>query len=187
MNRESERKRIRKKIVEVLKAADIPGVGEDVFSQTSIDSDTDELPVINVYILSEPVSRNDQTPKTYQRNLSIQLEIQTTHDNDELLMDELDDLSQLVENALEGTNELYDMKDATNTEDLINDYDLANTAYETEGNGSSPIGSVKINYNFEYYTNEDRAPVLDEFDRFETQYNANGNTDGDAKEISELD
>jgi len=187
MSRQSERKRIRHKVVEILKKAQIPSVGESVFSQRSIDTDQEELPAINLYTLSESSERENESPKTYQRNLTLEIEITSTHDNDELLADELDDLAQFVEDVMEGSDDLYNLTHGNSKDKLINDYNLINTEYETQGNGSNPIGKVKLSYAFEYYTDEDRPGILKNFERMETQYNVNGSTDSDAKEISEFE
>lgn len=188
MTAKSERKRIKHKIVEILKSADIPGIGQDVHAQRSIPTEQESLPVALVYIRSEPVTRENESPKVYQRTLNLDIEIQSTHDTDAELSDELDDLAQYVEDAMEGADDLMNMVHiGTKDLKLINDFDLINTAYETESNGSSPDGSVRLTYNIEYYTDEDRPGVLNEFKRFETQYNINGNEDGDSKELNEFE
>lgn len=186
MGKESERKRIRKKVVEVLKNAVIPGVLDFVFPQRSIPNAQETLPVILVYIKTESVERLDQTPKSYKRVLSVELEIDTTHDDDDKLADDLDDLAQRVEDAMEGTDEFYDMTHADSKKKLINDYELASVLYDTESSGSNPDGSVRMIYNFEYYTDEERPKTLRDLKSMGTQFNANGNEDGKAKDLIEF-
>lgn len=174
MTRKSERKKIRKTVERILKAAKIPLVGNDVFSQRSIPTDHDELPVILIYPRTENVERNDESPKSYQRNLSLEIEIQTTANDDSQLADELDDLSQCVEDVIEGSKELAD---------LVNDLDLKSTLYDTDSEGSSPIGSVRLNYDLEYYTDEARDDEdLVPFKRAHTDWHLEGDEEKDAED-----
>jgi hypothetical protein len=187
MGRKSERKRIRHKIAEILKTADIPGVGQAVFSQKSIPSDHDELPAILIYQKSESVSRNDESPKVYQRNLSITIEIQSTHDDDLKLTDELDDIAQAVEDIIEGSDDLMDMTHADSKEKLLNDFDLTETQIDLDGSGSNPTGSARLTYNFEYYTNEDRPKILHDFKKMESTFSFNKNKDKKSKSLDILE
>lgn len=183
--RGSERKRIRHKIVEILKNAKIPEVGDDIFSQRSVPSNHETLPLILVYNKSEDSERFQHDPKTYKRNMQIEIDVQSQHNSDAELADELDDLAQFVEDAIEGAYEdLFNFKNVSDNEKLINEYNLVTTLYDTEGAGMNPVGSVRLIYDFEYYTDEDRLKPLPDLKTMGTQYNVNGNTDGDAREVS---
>tara|TARA_R110000803_G_scaffold162194_1_gene225792 strand:+ start:7115 stop:7687 length:573 start_codon:yes stop_codon:yes gene_type:complete len=187
MPRGSERKRIRNKIVEILRDASIPGVDADVFSQRSVPTAHETLPTILVYQKSESNERHDQTPKTYQRFMQLEIEIQTTHDNDAQLADEMDDLSQHVENAIEQADKiLLSMKDDQGDPALINDYNLLSSLYDVNGDASNPIGTIRLIYQFEYYTNEERPEHLDNFEKMETTFKANDNQNMDAKDVQEF-
>lgn len=177
MGRESKRKRIRKAVEQLLKDSKIPNVGDDIFPYRSIPTEHENLPVILIYPKVENVDRFDECPKSYERILSIEIEIQSTHDTDALLADELDDLSEYVEDAIESSKDLSEM---------LNDLDLKSILYETESNGSSPIGSVRLSYDLQYYTDEslrskDKAVA---FKRMETTYKIEENEK--AKEILDL-
>ena len=147
MSRESKRKEIRKTVESVLKRAKIPQVDQDIFSQRSIPTEHETLPIILLYPKTENIDRNDHSPKSYQRVLAMEIEVQTTADNDSILADELDDLAQYVEDAMESSKELIE---------LLNELDLKSVVYDTESDGSSPIGSVRLSYDLEYFTDESR-------------------------------
>lgn len=185
MSKESERKRIRKKVVEILKASNI--VGKDVFAQRSVPTDHKSLPVILVYQKNESSELFSTSPKVYERNLLLELEIQTTHDTDDELADEMDDIAQQVEDVLEGTDFLYNMISDNKDGRLINEYMLQSSLYTTEGNGESPTGSVKIIYNFQYFTDEDRPRVLDTFKTMLSNFKIDDNINNDAKDVAEFD
>jgi len=151
MSRESKRKKIRKAIESHLKRSKILNVGDDIFSRRSIPTEHEALPVILIYPKTEGVDRNDHSPKSYQRILSLELECITTADDDNDLADELDDLAQCVEDSMEEFETLQGPKDPNC---LLNQLDLNSVVYDTEGEGFSPVGSVKLTYNLEYYTEE---------------------------------
>lgn len=178
----SEKNRIKKKVIQILKSKKIGDVGDRIFPRRSSPQESEDLPVINVYPSSESIERHNESPKEYRRVLQLELEIESTHDTDDLLSDELDCLAQEVEDAIEGTRDLYSMKDKNDNEGLINDYELLNIQYDTEGGGMSPLGSVRLTYNFEYYTNEDRTEILDDLKTIDNDWRANSNADGDAKD-----
>lgn len=185
---ESERKRIRKKVIEILKNKNIPEVEQSIFSQRSVASGAEELPLIIVYIKSETNERHNESPKSYKRNVLIEIEINTTHNTDDELADEMDDLSQYVEDALEKSEpEFFKMKDRKGLDGLINDYNLSSSLYDSDGDGMNPVGSVRLVYDFEYYTDENRESSLADFKKMESTYHVNDNSDGDVKEISELE
>ena len=182
MANESEKNRIKKKIIEILKNKNIGDVADRIFPRRSSPQESEDLPCINVYPSSEQIERHNESPKEYRRVLQLELEVESIHDTDALLSDELDALAQEVEDAIEGTKDLYSMKDKNGNERLINDYELLNIQYDTEGGGTSPLGSVRLTYNIEYYTNEDRTEILNDLNTIGNDWRANSNADGDAKD-----
>lgn len=181
MARESERKKIRKRVEKLLKDAKIPKVGQDVFSQRSVPTEHESLPVILLYPRNESIERNDHSPKTYQRTLNLEIEIQTTHDTDDLLADELDELAQAVEDVMEESNDLEGLG-------CVNQLDLISTLYDTEGEGFSPIGSVRLTYAIEYFTEEGLADKdLVPFKKAKTDWHLEDETDEkDAEDVIEF-
>tara|TARA_Y100000310_G_scaffold243676_1_gene248269 strand:- start:36012 stop:36572 length:561 start_codon:yes stop_codon:yes gene_type:complete len=178
----SEKNRIKKRVIEILKNKSIGDVDNRIFPRRSSPQESEDLPCINIYPSSESIERHNESPKEYRRVLQMEIEIESTHNTDELLSDELDALAQEVEDAIEGTRDLYGMKDKNGNDGLINDYELLNIQYDTEGGGMSPLGSVRLTYNFEYYTNEDRTEILNDLKTIDNDWRANNNTDGDAKD-----
>lgn len=173
------RKSLRKKVVEILKRNQILEVGDDVFSGRSVPTDHELLPAILVYTKSESVDRFDEAPKSYKRGLQITLEAITTNDTDEKLSDDLDDLAQGIENAME--------RDGEDLFALVNEYDLISVLYDTEGSGSNPVGKVQLTYLLDYNTDESPDPVHPDLARMQTKYKVNGHTDDDTNEIVEFD
>ena len=75
MGSESERKRIRHKLIEILKDAQITDVGDKIRSMRSHPSSHEELPVVNVYFKNETVERHTESPKSYKRMCNIEVEL----------------------------------------------------------------------------------------------------------------
>ena len=74
------------------------------------------------------------------------------------------------------------MMDKEENCELINDFELGSTLYDTEGAGSNPLGSARLVYNIEYYTNEERKVIPDNLKTIGNTWEANENKDGDAKD-----
>lgn len=159
-----DRKSLRKKVMSLLKGAAIGDIGEDVFSQRSIPTDVHSLPVALVYIQDVSVDRLDEAPKRYLENAQVVIEVVTKHNDDEQLADEMDDLSALVELAMEGDLEL---------EKELNSMNLVSIFNQTEGDGQSPIGSSKLTYMCEYVREPRPEPVLDDLETIHTEYKIN--------------
>lgn len=168
-----DRKSLRKKIQTLLKDADLPGVGKDVLTMTSIPSSIENLPVILLYPKNETIDRFDESPKRYRRSLDIIIEIKTMHDTDELLTDEMDDLTSLVEDIIEND---------TTIEKEVEHIELKSVNFDTEGAGQSPIGSVKMTYEIDYITEPRIDPEFDSFDNLNATWKANAHESDDAQD-----
>ena len=172
------RKYLRKKVVQVLKDAKIPNIDQDVFSQRSVPSDVDSLPVVLVYTKTMQADRLDESPKRYIKDLDVMIEVVTQHDTDECLADEMDDLSMLVEKAIEDSIDLEKCTEYVNLKTVIND---------TEGDGQSPIGSSVLTFTIGYVTEPRTDWVLPDLKTINTTYNMNGNEDGAQDILTGLD
>lgn len=144
------RKLIRKKVQEVLKAAKIPNVGDDVFCRKSSNHDDGDLPYIIIYPNNESAQRFDEAPKRYKRFFDVVVEIITTHDTDDELCDELDDLSYHVEAAIESDETLQGMKAYSTAGKCFEDTEITSVQYDIQADGSSPIGAVRMTYSVSY-------------------------------------
>lgn len=173
-----DRKYLRKKVVQVLKDAKIPYIDQDVFSQRSVPSNIDSLPVALVYTKTMQADRFDESPKRYLKDLDVMIEVVTQNDDDECLADEMDDLSILVENAIEDSIELEKCTEYINLKTVIND---------TEGDGQSPTGSSILTFTIGYVTEPRTAWVLPDLKTIQTTYKANGNEDGAQDILTGLD
>ena len=174
-----DRKYLRKKIVQVLKDANIVGIGQDVFSQRSVPSDVDSLPIALVYTKTLNADRFDEAPKRYLKDLGVIIEIVTKHDDDEQLADEMDDLSLLVENAIELSESL---------ELEVDDVELKSVINRTESDGQSPIGSSILTFIISYITEPREDQTLDDLKTIRTTWQMNGNEDKESvDEIKDLD
>lgn len=169
-----DRKYLRKKVVQVLKDAKIPLIDQDVFSQRSVPSSIDSLPVALVYAKTLSADRLDESPKRYIKNMDVMIEVVTQHDDDECLADEMDDLSLLVEKAIEDSIDLEKCTEYVNLKTVIND---------TEGDGQSPTGSSILTFTIGYVTEPRTDWVLPDLKTISTTYQVNGNEDEDAQDI----
>lgn len=172
------RKSLRKKIVEVLKAANNPLFGQDVLEQRSVPTDIESLPVILIYSKSTSVDRFDESPKRYLESVDITMECITQHDDDSLLADELDDLAAAVEKIIEDNYYLEENCEFINLKSVMSD---------TEGDGQSPIGSMRLTYTFGII-NEPRQDVVHaDLNTLDNNWQMNDNLNNDAKDILTLE
>lgn len=168
------RKSLRKKIVEILKAADNELFEDRVFPNRSIPTKNDTLPVILVYSKNAPVDRRDESPKSYLIRQDIIIECITQHDDDDKLSDELDDLSDAVIKIIEDDFFLEENCESVSLSGLITD---------TEAEGESPIGSTKVTYTFALNYEPRQDLILDDLKELENNFMMNDNENNDAKDI----
>ncbi len=168
------RKYIRKKIFDLLKNASLPGIGEDVFSMRSVPTSVESLPVALIYPKDELIDRFDESPKRYARALSITIEVISTHDTDDCLTDELDDLAEAIESVIEND---------TTLELEVESIDLKAVIFDQESDGQSPIGSAKITYDITYISEPRSEGSLPYHDTTHVGWHANEHEDEDTKDI----
>lgn len=172
------RKSLRKELVNIIKAANIPGVGQQVFPNRSIPTNIQTLPVVLVYSKNAPVDQRDEAPTSYIINQEMVIECITQHDDDEKLSDELDDLSDAVVKAIEDSLFLEEECERVILRGFISD---------TDGEGQSPVGSTKVNYTipFNYVPRTDME--FPDLKVLENNFKMNDNQDNDAKSIIEFE
>lgn len=180
-----KRKFLRKRIQEVLKNANIEGVLDDVFCRKSTAHDDGLLPIINIYPNTEGVERFDEAPKRYKRSYQITCEIITTHDNDELLCDEMDDLSSAVEEAIENDPVLQGWEPYDNDNNCVEDTESISVQYDSEGNGSTPVGSCRITFMITYIDAPITRKALAPFKGIDTKWELGDH--GDNQAIDKID
>lgn len=181
-----KRKLLRKKVQEVLKSAKIEGIGDDVFCRKSTPHEAQELPYIIIYSNNESTERLDESPKSYIRNLELVVEVITSHDTDELLCDELDDLVSSIETALEldpvlqGFSSYYENY-------KVEDFVASSVRFDQDGGGSSPIGSASIVFNISYYDDPYASKIArSPFSGVETKWNIGDHGDNNAEDSVDL-
>lgn len=147
------RKTIRKKIVEILKAANL-SVGQRVFPNATIPPWEEELPVILVYPRSEPADEFAIAPRELKRDLDLAIEIiaagpelnpdtLTPKSGQKSLEDQLDDIAEEIECAMDMDETLGGTCDNSI---------LTLTEFEYEPGGGQPIGSARMTYAVSYNT-----------------------------------
>lgn len=178
------RKYIRKKVQQVLKDANIQGVEQDVFCRKSSPHDDNELPYICIYGNTESANRFDEAPKRYLRSFEIVIEAITTHDDDEKLSDELDDLSYAIELALESDKVLQGLEADVNGQ-CYEDTEITSVQYDTQADGSGPIGAVRLTYAISYVASPYTESIPDVFGKVESEWKIGDH--GDNKAVDEFD
>lgn len=171
------RKSLRKKIVEILKAANNTMFGQNVFPNRSIPTNVDTLPVVLVYSRNAPVDVRDESPKSYIIQQDIVIECISQHDDDGKLSDEIDDISEAVIAIIEDSFELEE-----NCEHVT----LSSIMMDTEGEGQSPIGSVRITYSIGLNFVPRQSLILDDLFELENNFKMNDNENNDAKDVIEF-
>lgn len=171
------RKYFRKRIISILKDAQIATVEDNVFSWRSIPDSINELPVIIVYGKNEISSPLDESPKSYEKQFEVTIEIKTMATDDEELNDELDDLSQLVEDLIEAD---FDLE----RQALVNH---SGTQYQTEPDGQSPVGSVMMTFVITYKKNARNESDLDDLKTIASKWNVNDNSEVSPEDVIEFE
>lgn len=136
-----ERRLIRNHIRDLLKGKKIVP-SDRVVTSRSAPSDIEKLPVILIYTRNENVSAHNEAPKSYKRFVEVVIEVIDTGDDDEKLSDQLDDMADKIEEAIEYDETLGGKADR-----------LALTSLQSawESGGQSPLGSLILTYDVLYY------------------------------------
>jgi hypothetical protein len=166
-----KRKDIRKKLLELLK--EVVDVGDRVEAQRptplwlqTLASSAGELPICIIYFGSEAATHDNSGPRWYRRRLILNVEV--IHNTGVKNLDDfLDDRAFEVEFALlrdETLGELVNWCSLTETSPVVHEYE-----------GESEIASIRLSFLIEYDVDTVKGVSIDEFLKFNTEYNT---TDG---------
>jgi len=121
---------------------------------SSIPTQLEELPAIRIYSTNESVSRFNEAPKNYRRNLNLAIECIDVGENDDNLDMRLEILGEQIETLMEIDETLGR---------LVNKLELTGSAYQYEPDGPSPVGSLILTFSIEFFTYAQRESVLDDY------------------------
>lgn len=127
---------------------------EKVKISSSIPTQVELLPAIRIYSTSESVSRFNESPKNYKRNLILAVECIDCGDDDDNLDMRLEILGEQIEALMELDETLGK---------LINKLELTGSAYQYEADAQSPVGSLILTYNVEFFAYAQKETVLDDY------------------------
>jgi DNA-binding NarL/FixJ family response regulator len=130
-------------VVAALKAAAIPGVGNNVFPNRVKRLWTDHLPAILVYTRSE--SSRPLTVTNRRSARTLQLAIEARAFATASLDDDLDDLADAIEAVVDGDDE-FGLS-------FVSKSVLAATELAMDEDNGQPIGGIRLTYEVEYFTN----------------------------------
>lgn len=126
-----------------------------VFIGRSVPTQTEDLPVLLIYSTGENVSRFNEAPKNYQRNMNLLVECIVAGNDDDDLDIKMETLAEKVETILENDETLGG---------IANKLELSGSDYQSEPDAQSPIGNLALRFNVEFYTDAIREGVcLDTF------------------------
>lgn len=108
----------------------------------TIPTQSESLPAILIYTTTESVRRFDESPKRYERVLTVNIECMDMGDTDDDLDLRLEVIADRVETILESNETLGG---------IANDLELVSANYQQEPDGEAPMGSLVLQYNIEYY------------------------------------
>jgi len=139
------------------------GAQSRVSISRSIPTDAQDLPAILIYSTGENVDRFNEAPKNYRRTLNVNLEIIAAGNDDDHLDYILEDIGDKVEELMELDETLGG---------LANKLELSGSSYQSEPDAQSPIGSLVLAYQIEFFTD---APLpgsvcLDDFKGADTKW-----------------
>lgn len=140
------RKQIRHAVVFALKGK-IPQTGSRIYSSRVRSLYEQEFPSITVFTSTEPISIFNDAPRTYERKLSVIIDI--TADADDLLDDLLDDISERVE---------YLMNQDYTLGGLTNDCILESSEMSLQKDGETLIGACRLIYQTPYFSEATKDP-----------------------------
>lgn len=127
----------------------------------SVPTQAEDLPTLLVYTQGETVSRFDEAPKSYRRNMNLVIECLEAGDTDDDLDSRLEELGEKVEELIEADETFGG---------LINKVELSSTSYQTEPDGQSPIGSLVLGFNVDFFTFPKAHEAIDDFKRADVDW-----------------
>lgn len=129
----------------------------------TIPTQSEDLPAILIYSTTETVRRFDESPKRYERTLTVNIECLDSGNNDDDMDMRLEIIAERVEALMESDETLGG---------IANDLELVATNYQQEPDGESPMGSLVLQYNVEFYQYAIRAgeTCLDDLKGMDVDY-----------------
>ena len=124
--------------------------GARVYIGRSIPTNSEDLPAILIYSTGENISRFNEAPKNYQRNMNLLVECIAAGNDDDDLDIRLETLAEKVEALLEIDETLGG---------IANKLELAGSDYQSEPDAASPLGNLALRFNVEFYTDAIREGV----------------------------
>lgn len=115
---------------------------ENIRVSRTIPTQSESLPAILIYSTTENVRRFDESPKRYERTLTVNIECLDSGNNDDDMDMRLEVIADQVEALMERDETLGG---------IANDLELVSTNYQQEPDGESPMGSLVLQYNVEFY------------------------------------
>ena len=162
-----QRKLIRHKVADILSEPVISNI-KKVFSNRQARVSADEVPCVIVYTKSEKSEIGIQAPRQYTNTLALVVLIQVLHNDNPLVDDLLDEISEEVRQRL-FKNETLD--------GLAADLKLADTEIDFITDSEAEIGACRMTFDVTYW---DDAPKevsgLDDFLRYHAEYPIVGST-----------
>ena len=145
---------IRQQILENLKTTigDAVGTNEKVFINRGLESDIQELPIVNIISRTEEVSRYEYSPKSYKRNFIVDIECIVAANTFSLGDNRTELLMRTLESRIESAPYFND-------EDF--NMELTRIEYDFNNEGQCPLESATMTYNFEYSREVETASLPD--------------------------
>lgn len=135
----TNRSEIRKKLVAILK--DNTECADRVFANRARQLWPEELPAILIYTRTETSTEFESSPRSLKRDLRIAIEVVSKADED--VDDELDRISQQVENLIHADDTL---------QETVSDCLLSDVEMSVAGQGETVFGSAVMTFRVIYIT-----------------------------------
>lgn len=160
----AERKAIRAKVVELLKANPPLSVGDRVYANRATPLDEDSVPCILVYLLEEQAEFFD-APARFRRTCQVAVEavvMPQGGDNPPAVDDDLDDLITEIEARLTSDERLGGVAAGSS---------ITNIEFEFDGAGRQVLAGARIKLEVVYLAElpPDKTGTLDNFERANVQ------------------
>lgn len=172
-----QRTKFAKELIKQFKT--IHEVNNRVFLNRTTPIQNDSLPSIEVFYVDEDHEKHANSPVEWMRTMNFIVEIKADGHNDIDLTENLDDVSDQVEQILIAQDESdCPLKGADQIQ-------WSGVTFEFDGNGEKPIGSAKLTIGVEYNTKRKEEPRLDDLKKVNAEWNINKDNDDDPPDVAD--
>ena len=143
-----KRMQIRKSMKDIIKGKTL--VGDQVFTNASIPTWVEDLPVILIYNRSESVDLFGTAPREWEHKSQIAVEIIANGREDASLEDGCEPVADILDDI--GEKIVCELSKDSTLNDTVDEFNLVTMEFNYEGDGNKPIGTHILVFEAVFYT-----------------------------------